>query len=79
MEAFTAKEYARDMDIPEKTALNVITRGIKKGLLEKAHKIKLNGRTYQTYCYAGELAAKEFVMPESCFWNDPFNKTRKAK
>jgi len=79
MNSFTVRQYARDMDIPEGTAWNAIVRGVKRGLFEKAHKIKVNSRLYQTYCYAGELAAKEFVIPATSFWNDPFNKTRKAK
>ena len=79
MNSFTVRQYARDMDIPEGTAWNAIVRGVKRGLFEKAHKIKINGRFYQTYCYAGELAPKEFIIPKPCFWNDPFNKIRKAK
>lgn len=79
MNSFTVRQYARDMDIPEGTAWNIVIKGVKKGLFAKANKVKLNGRFYQTYCYPDELVKEEFVIPESCFWNDPFNKIRKQK
>lgn len=75
MEAFTVRQYARDMDIPEGTAWNAVIRGVRNGVFVKADKIKTNGRFYQRYTFAGEEKT-EFVMPKSSFWNDPFNKTR---
>jgi hypothetical protein len=79
MNAFTVREYAKDMEIPEGTAWGIINKGVAKGLFAKAHKVKLNGRLYQTYCFPDELAPKTFVMPKTTFWNDPFNKTKKLK
>ena len=76
MEAFTVRQYARDMDIPEGTAWNAITRGTRKGLFVKVDKVLANGRYYQRYTFAGEEKT-EFVVPKSSFWNDPFNKTRR--
>lgn len=75
---FTIREYAFDMEMHESTAWNKIIRGVRKGLFVKADKVKRNGRYYQRYAFPGE-EKKEFVMPKSSFWNDPFNKARRRK
>jgi hypothetical protein len=79
MEAFTVRQYANDMGIREDSAWSVISRGLKDGTFVYAKKIKIKGRYYKAYVYPGELELKEFVIPATSFWNDPFNKTRKVK
>jgi hypothetical protein len=77
LESFTVRQYARDMGIPESTAWNAVTKGVQRGAFIKTDKIMSHGRLRQRYKFAGE--DEQFVMPKTCFWNDPFNKTRKSK